>query len=469
MNRTTTRKHASRKRMLWAVAGMALLPMVESYSVTTSLASARVRTAMSDEMIARQAPSLSRDPLYEDEDEEEDFDVSGYRRLRDSTGTEILESDLQRQIDEAEHPDLFLERYAQDASLLEKMAMSSVVEQLPMRAVAALNNKQEKKAEGKNNLNFAVGKRVSPEQEIQLARMIQEGARLQSIRGELVAKLGREPTRLKWAEEAGLSAKELRRRIAGYRSAKHVLVTANIGLVHAVVKQQFANYRKSGLSVEELVQEGSLGLLRAAELFDPSRGLRFSTYAVVWIKGTLSNSHVKELVKLPQREKTKWNKITKAQKDLEEMGEEVSIEVLSKMTALEPNEILATQRRMSQAKRVLSLDYEYATLSRSGTENSQLSVLEKDKALHADNDLAERTQMHADIIAAMARNLDAREGRLMRLRYGLSDGRPRSLHECADAMGLSYTRIHQLSNKCLKKLREAAEAKALEEYLLTVA
>ena len=69
----------------------------------------------------------------------------------------------------------------------------------------------------------------------------------------------------------------------------------------------------------------------------------------------------------------------------------------------------------------------------------------------------------------MARNLDAREARLLRLRYGLTDGRSRSLQECADAMGLSYSRVYQLSTRCLAKLRQAVEAESLEEYLLTIA
>jgi RNA polymerase sigma factor (sigma-70 family) len=95
--------------------------------------------------------------------------------------------------------------------------------------------------------------------------------------------------------------------------------------------------------------------------------------------------------------------------------------------------------------------------------------LQKDKNLQDDVDLTERTQLQADLIAALARNLDAREARLMRLRYGLSDGHPRSLAACADAMGLSETRVKQLAKRCLEKLRQAAEAQSLEEYFLTIA
>jgi RNA polymerase primary sigma factor len=213
--------------------------------------------------------------------------------------------------------------------------------------------------------------------------------------------------------------------------------------------------------------------MRAAELFDPSRGLRFSTYAVVWIKGTLFNSHLSEFVRLPQREKAKYNKILKAQRDMDSdvaaVPSSQSPERVAQATGLSVEEVVTTQERMHQAQRLMSLDYEYATLSRSGADSSKMSMLEKNPSLQADVDLSERTQLQADVLAALARNLDAREARLMRLRYGLSDGHARSLHECADAMGLSYTRVHQLANKCLEKLRRASEVEALEEYLLTIA
>jgi RNA polymerase primary sigma factor len=193
---------------------------------------------------------------------------------------------------------------------------------------------------------------------------------------------------------------------------------------------------------------------------------------VVWIKGTLFNSHLTEFVRLPQREKTKYNKILNAQRDIEaEMSSASSSspERVARAIGLTVEDVLSTKERMSQARRLMSLDYEYETQSRSGGESSKMGVLEKDPSLQADVDLAERTQFQADVLAALARNLDAREARLIRLRYGLSDGHARTLHECAEAMGLSYTRVHQLANRALDKLRKIAEVEALEEYLLTVA
>jgi RNA polymerase primary sigma factor len=174
-------------------------------------------------------------------------------------------------------------------------------------------------------------------------------------------------------------------------------------------------------------------------------------------------------VRLPAREKTKWNKINRAHKDLEENGSKATVQELAAATGMSVDEVLETQRKMSQAQRVLSLDYEYNQQSRSGTQSTAMNTMENNKAFQEDSDLAEKTRMQADLVAAMTQNLTAREARLMRLRYGLSDGRPRSLAECADAMGLSQTRVQQLSKECLKKLREAAEAESLQEYLLTIA
>ena len=434
-------------------------------TTNTPMASASPVKQSSGSRTTSRPSDESENIFHKDDEDDIKFEVNTFQELQRSTGSEILDDELQFQIDQASnYPDLFLDAHVSDASYLEKVAMSSIPEQLPRPAVNALRNS--------SGLNFS-GKRVSPEEEIELAKLVQKGVKLHLLRSDFEEKEGRKPNRIEWTKLAGLeSAKELRRQVADYRRAKQLLVSANLGLVHAVVKAQYASFRKTGLSYDEIVQEGSLGLIRAAELFDPSRGLRFSTYATIWIKGTLSNSHVVEPVKLPKREKTKWSKIVKAHNELAKANGgagEPTVEELSNHVGMKVSDVLATMRKMNQVKQVLSLDYEYKTQSRSGIESGSLNKLESDKAFMADADLAERTQMQADVVAAMARNLDAREARLMRLRYGLADGRTRTLSECAEAMGLSQTRVQNIATKCLKKLREAVDAESLEEYLLTIA
>jgi RNA polymerase sigma factor (sigma-70 family) len=457
-----------------ASSGLPVAVSLAAHSGKTMARAVPVTAAGVEPMRTRQR-SPSRNPMdyYKAEDEEDDdvdtllFDfrgnLSSVKKLQRSTGSEVLNSELQRQIDSAMSttPDRFLDAHVADASLMEKVAMSSIPQQLPRPAIQQLNSYAD---------------RVSPEQEIELGRMIQRGVALHKLKADFEASAGREISRQEWTELAGLeSPKVLRKQVSAYRRAKQLLVSANMGLVHAVVNKQYSSIRRlTGSTKEELVQEGSLGLMRAAELFDPSRGLRFSTYATIWIKGILHNSHVTDgtCITLPMREKTKWSKILKANEELKKMsgGEEPTLELVAHHLGMTVAEVVATKRKMSQTQQILSLDYEYATQSRSGTETgNKLNMLENDKAFRADADLAERTQMHADVIAAMARNLDAREARLMRLRYGLADGQTRSIRECAESMGLSETRVQQLAKQCLKKLREAAEAQSLEEYLLTVA
>jgi RNA polymerase sigma factor (sigma-70 family) len=433
-----------------------------------------VNTPYAEELRPRHAESWTDSLLLEDDEDEYAEDqgfLMDFMELQRSTGSDIPNEELQKQIDQASlSPDLFLDAHIQDASFLEKVAMSSIPQQLPRAAVAALSKRKRKsKKSTVNELSFAGG-RVTPEQEMELGKLIQKGVALHKAKLVLEAKLGRDVTRQEWTEHVGLeSPKELRRHVSDYRRAKQLLVTANMGLVHAVVKSQH-HARQTGVSHEELVQEGSLGLLRAAELFDPSRGLRFSTYATIWIKGALSNSHVVEPIKLPDREKTKWNKIRKAHEELvAEHDREPTPQEISERLNMSVEEFLTTKRKMTQAQQVLSLDYEYNTQTRGGTTGDSFAALQNDRAFMADVDLAERAQLHADVVAALARNLDAREARLMRLRYGLADGKTRSLAECAEAMGLGQTRVQQIAQKCLKKLREAEEMQSLEEYLLTIA
>merc|ERR1712071_357415 len=125
--------------------------------------------------------------------------------------------------------------------------------------------------------------------------------------------------------------------------------------------------------------------------------------------------------------------------------------------------------KMPCASKVLSLDYQYKTTTNGGGEEKTSSEMYGNKALLEDYDIAETLQLKADIVAALARDLDPREARLIRLRYGLQDGKMRTIVECAECMGLSRQRVQQLAVRCLEKLREADDSKSLQEYLLTVA
>mmetsp|Transcript_11282 Transcript_11282/g.12916 ORF Transcript_11282/g.12916 Transcript_11282/m.12916 type:complete len:497 (+) Transcript_11282:126-1616(+) len=395
-------------------------------------------------------------------------EVTDFHELQHSIGSEVVESVLQRQIDESrETPDLFLDKYVENATDIEKFAMASIPQQLPKPALTALTpriNRQQKK----KRKSISLPARITHEEELKLAKQIQKGVILHRIKTEFEEQHGHMISKTEWAEKAGLnSTRELRKHVSDYRMAKQKLVESNLGLVHAVVRQRCY---QGALSFEELVQEGSLGLLRAAELFDPNRGLRFSTYATIWIKGVLQNSHMKETITLPQREKTKWNRIRRVHDALiDELQRQPTHIEIAEALNLPKEEIIRTSRRMDKATKILSLDRQFTDQSHGGSMNRDYSPYEKDKAMMSDVDLTERTQLKADIVAALAKNLDSREARIMRLRYGLSDGITRSLQECANEMGISKSYVQRLASSALMKLRKASDVESLEEYFLTIA
>ena len=445
--------------------------------------------------------------------------------LRAATGSEVPDAELALQLEAARRRsargDAAAAAAAQSeregATPLEAMAMGAVPSQLPgpavrtvaVKARAAMLNqtkKRNKKTEAVVAATAAAAPKrprariasktkaisskvakskksllLSAEEEVELARTIQRGVDLHKTKADVEAFRGRAITREEWAKAASLpSTRDLRRHISDYRTAKSDLVTANLGLVYSVARSKHGNrLRNAGISEDELVQEASIGLIRAAELFDPERGLRFSTYATIWIKGVLSNSSVDEAISLPAREKTKWNKIYKASRDLvladgnsDQVGRAAKpkLKDVARLTGMKEEEVESVADKMEKTRNVLSLDYRYVTTSRSGADaRSTDRGLDRDRSLQDDADLADRIQIRADVIAALARNLTPAEARLMRLRYGLNDGISRSLAECAEAMGCSRDRARYLANGCLKKLREADEAGSLQEYLLTVA
>ena len=325
---------------------------------------------------------------------------------------------------------------------------------------------------------------LTREREYELARTIQSGARAHKLRAEYESAHSSPIPRKEWARLAGTTPNDLRKLVSDYRRAKEELVSRNVGLVRAVVRSRYARRAEHrGVPIDELIQEGSLGLIRAAELFDPSRGLRFSTYATIWIKGVLSNSNsLDEVISLPSREKAMYNKVRRAWGDMAtEAGDAAGVgaggrpgpssaEGLASRLGMETSSVEGHLRRMACVTNVLSLDYRYASSTRSGhASGDREESLRNNLRFGTDADLAERAQLKADVVSGLVKNLTERELTLMRLRYGLEDGNEYTLKECSERMGINKETARLLQHACLKKLREASNMESLQEYLLTVA
>lgn len=317
---------------------------------------------------------------------------------------------------------------------------------------------------------------LTKEQEYALANTIQAGAGVHKLKAEYESSHSQPLSKRDWAQLADMSPNDLRKLVSDYRTAKQELVSSNMGLVHAVVKSYSHRAKYRGVPMDELIQEGTLGLIRAAELFDPAKGLRFSTYATIWVKGVLSNANsLEDVIKLPDRERTLRNKVKAAWEEMAlESGQDItngpskpsasSSKELAMRLGMERSKVEGHLRRMACVTNVLSLDYQYASATRSGSANNK-----QEMQFGTDADVAERAQFKADVVAGLVRNLSEKEVTLMRLRYGLEDGNEHTIKECASIMGINRETARLLQHACLKKLREASDMESLQEYLLTVA
>jgi len=286
-----------------------------------------------------------------------------------------------------------------------------------------------------------------------LTQKIQQGVNLLKVKQDEEKRTGnplstKELAALMTSHENRLfTSGDVRRSVVQYRKAKTILVERNVGLIHAVIRSN-SHLRKRG-SYEELVQEGALGLIRASELYCPSSGNKFSTYATIWIKGVLGNSRFDQAIKIPSREKTKFNKLQAARRRVEGLG----LELEGGGTRGDDGEM---ETNILNARFVESIDHE----SFSGSSDSSMVV---------DRHMAEVIEMKVDLVKVLADNLTDREQRMLRLRYGLNDGKSRSLAECARCMGLSNERVRTLGKSSLEKLRLVEGIDALTEYLVSVA
>lgn len=287
---------------------------------------------------------------------------------------------------------------------------------------------------------------LNAEEEVDLAKRIEAGLYAEHFLKELEA-----------GEEKVLPSqrRDLKLVIRDGDKAKNHLLEANLRLVVSLAKR----YTGRGMAFLDLIQEGNLGLIRAVEKFDYAKGYKFSTYATWWIRQAITRAMADQArtIRIPVHMVEVINKLGRIQRELlQDLGREPTPEELAKEMDITPEKVLEIQQ---YAREPISLDQ---TIGDEG--DSQLGDFIEDSEAVVAVDAVSFTLLQ-DQLQDVLDTLSEREAGVVRLRFGLTDGQPRTLDEIGQVYGVTRERIRQIESKTMSKLRHPSRSQVLRDYL----
>jgi len=292
------------------------------------------------------------------------------------------------------------------------------------------------------------------DEEIELARKIADLLELERVRESLLDKLDREPQDSEWAKAVEMPLPQFRHRLYVGRRAKDKMVQSNLRLVVSIAKK----YMNRGLSFQDLIQEGSLGLIRAAEKFDHEKGYKFSTYATWWIRQAITRAIADQsrTIRLPVHLYETISRIKKTTKLLsQEMGRKPTEEEIATRMEMTIEKLRFIAK---SAQLPISLETPIGK-----EEDSRLGdFIEADG--ETPEDQVSKNLLREDLESVLD-TLSPRERDVLRLRYGLDDGRMKTLEEIGQIFNVTRERIRQIEAKALRKLRHPNRNSILKEYI----
>jgi RNA polymerase primary sigma factor len=295
---------------------------------------------------------------------------------------------------------------------------------------------------------------LRPDEEIELARKIADLLQLEELAAQFETDHGHYPDTKEWAALVDMPLIKFRRRLMLGRRAKEKMVQSNLRLVVSIAKK----YMNRGLSFQDLIQEGSLGLIRAAEKFDHEKGYKFSTYATWWIRQAITRAIADQsrTIRLPVHLYETISRIKKTTKTLsQEFGRKPTEEEIA-----ESMEMTIEKLRFIAKSAQLPISLETPI---GKEEDSRLGDFIEADIENPEQDVA-KNLLREDLEGVLA-TLSPRERDVLRLRYGLDDGRMKTLEEIGQIFDVTRERIRQIEAKALRKLRHPNRNGVLKEYI----
>ncbi|PIN23381.1 hypothetical protein CDL12_03889 [Handroanthus impetiginosus] len=295
---------------------------------------------------------------------------------------------------------------------------------------------------------------LTAKEESELIVKIQELMKLQEVRSCLQTQFCREPTLVEWAAAIGISCQALRSQIHCGNSSREKLIYANFRMVVHIAKQ----YQGRGVSLQDLLQEGSMGLMRSVEKFKPQAGCRFATYAYWWIRQSIRKAlfRYSRTIRLPENMYGHLTKVHEAKKLCFQKGNhhptKEDIAACAGMTVEKLETLLYTAR--------LPLSMQQTVWTDQDTTYQEITA---DTAIEIP-DIAVSKQLMRQHVRNLLSVLNPRERKIIRLRFGIEDGKLKSLSEIGDGFGLTKERVRQLESRAMYKLKQCLGSQGLEAY-----
>ena len=285
---------------------------------------------------------------------------------------------------------------------------------------------------------------LTHEEEITLARAVQTLCRLEEISEELTLRAGgAAPSDPLWAAEAGLTPNQLQRKLRQGRRARQRMVSANLRLVITIARK----YANQQLQLEDLIQEGNLGLMKAVDRFDPSRGYKFSTYAYWWIREGITRAIASKArtIRLPVHVGEHLGKLRRAQHQLwQQFGRAPSVDELAEATGLKPLDI---REMLFRAQQPLSLDATSASMEDD-------NLMERIRCgMPRPEDRLQGHLLSVDL-EQLLQEMPEQEAELLRLRYGINGEEPMNLSAVARVLGVTRDTARGIERRAVAAVRE---------------